>query len=553
MKQQSHRALDLIADLEVVLSKSKRLFFSRKKQDVDCALDLLNEIAKVGSWTCIPDLFQFILQCEIEIAEPAGRCIETLLKKIRPSQLPQLEERLGSGLYLNDRMNSWRALNTFEENKYIASNSCLAVTSLLSFHRIGFIREPASRYLAECTSGAELPYLLIRLADWVPQVRTVAENAIEQRIKPEYLHHFAHNIALIERIKLKQRYHGLAKRTALIVQITNALLQPANRQILLNGLQDKDIDVRRMLLKMVRDSNISDLSEIVDLGVRDKDKTNRHVAIEISNRLPYLERIKLLNQLLSQRSAFIRLESLRTLSDEPTDSSTSQVMKALLDSSSAVRLFARWKLKELDTKIDFRQFYLDQIATNKNVSDIAAAVAGLGEIGSPHDAEKLFPLMLHASVSVQKSAIRTLAKLDVKSYTELFMQKLQSEASGISRAATDALIPMMHIIKVEELWLIFTTTPFPHVKRNAVRLLDKCSQWDRVGYFLLLAVSGDQEFRAIALNKLRCWHDEFRTTWECTKPTAKQTELLTIGVRLFPGELPAKLREILSLSIRVST
>ncbi len=554
MKQPTHRTLDLIAKLETSLRESKpRLFGGRKDCDVALAKSILSEIEKVGDWSSIPNLFQFVLQSDIEIADSAGRCIDSLLKNIRPLQLPQLEERLGSGWYINERMNSLHELKSFDDNKYISTNSCLAVTAVLSFHKNGFIREPAVKHLSACTTGAELPYLLMRLADWVPQVRGVAEHAVEQRIKSDYLHHFVNNIALLDRLKLKQRYHGLAKRTALIEHITSCLLQPTNRQIFLDGLRHKDIQVRRTCLTFARNTSFVDLGDIVDLGVRDKDKTNRQIAIEISKRLPYLERLKLLNQLLSDPSALIRLESLRFLCNEHTDLSTSQVMTALLDRSAAVRLFARWKLKDLDSKIDFRQFYMEKIATSKNASEIAAAASGLEETGAPADVEKLIPLMLHPSVSVQKSAIRTLAKLDAKSYSDLFIQKLQSEASGISRAAADALVSLMHVVSVDELWTIFTTTSFMHVKRNLLRLIDHTSQWDRVGYFLLVASSDDSQIRNFAMDKLQSWYREFKTTYAYTKPTAKQMQLLAMGMKTFPSELPVKLREALDMSTRINT
>jgi hypothetical protein len=363
-----------------------------------------------------------------------------------------------------------------------------------------------------------------------------------------------HNIVLLDRIMHKQRSANVANRTALIERIFNELLQPANRKILLEGLQHRDFEVRRTCLKVIRDSSsIPDLSEIVNLTIRDKDKTNRQIAIELSNRLPYLARLVLLNKLLRDPSAFIRLESLRFLSNEPTDSTTSQLMTALSDRSSALREFARWKLTDLKMEIDFRQFYLEHIANNKNASEIATAALGLGDVGRSDDAQMLMHHMLNPSVTVRKSVLQTIARLDANNYSDLFIQQLQNAAPGISRAAANALQLTMDAITAQELWTIFTTTPLLHVKRNVLRLLNKTPKWDRVVYLLLVASGDNPGFCPSILSNLQGWYREFNATWAYTKPTAKQIALLKIGMKTFPAELPNKLRESLSECIEINS
>ncbi len=553
MKQPCHRTLDLVVKLETVLRGSKSFFGLGKKEEVACAVAIINELEKVGDWSLVPYLLQFVLQSEAAIAESAVRCVESVLKDVRPSCLLQIDERLRGGLYtVSERMRGWQALKSYEENSYVAKNQRTVVTGIVSFHNNGFIRQAALKHLSESTDGAELPFLLIRLSDWVPQVRVTAENAVEQRIKPEYFQHFVHNIVLLDRIMQRQRFADVAKRTALIERIFIELLYPVNRKFLLEGLKHKDFEVRRTCLKVLLNSSIPDLSEIVNLTIHDKDKTNRQIAIELSNRLPYLERTKLLNQLLCDPSAFIRLESLRTLCKEPTDSSTSQVMTALLDRSSAVRAFCRWKLTDLETDIDFRQFYLEQIANNKKVTEIATAVLGLGDVGRSEDAQMLIPHMLHSNATVRKSVLQTIARLDATNYSDLFIQQLQNEAPGISRTAANAMQLTLAATTAEELWTIFTTTPFLHVKRNTLRLLNNTSKWDRVIYLLLVASGDNPRFRTIALSKLQGWYREFHTTWAYTKPTAEQMELLIVGMKTFTGELPYKLRESLEECIKIN-
>src|SRR6185312_3917797 len=56
-----------------------------------------------------------------------------------------------------------------------AEATAAAVIGAASFHASGHVREAAVRLLDEVETGAELRFLLIRLNDWVPAVRSAAQ------------------------------------------------------------------------------------------------------------------------------------------------------------------------------------------------------------------------------------------------------------------------------------------------------------------------------------------------------------------------------------------
>lgn len=137
--------------------------------------------------------------------------------------------------------------------------------------------------------GDELPFLLIRLSDWVPQVRSVAEQAVEQRCNPAYLQHFVDNIALLERQKQRQR--GGSRRFELLERITSMLAQSQNRKVLFDGLQHQDYEVRRTCLKLLIETRGSDSVEIIRRIMHDNDVTNRRAAVELTNDLSLHEKL----------------------------------------------------------------------------------------------------------------------------------------------------------------------------------------------------------------------------------------------------------------------
>jgi HEAT repeat protein len=53
-----------------------------------------------------------------------------------------------------------------------------------------YVRQAAVEALGKIESGAELPFLLMRVNDWVPNVRNLAAELLEKRVRPDYVPHF---------------------------------------------------------------------------------------------------------------------------------------------------------------------------------------------------------------------------------------------------------------------------------------------------------------------------------------------------------------------------
>ncbi len=80
-----------------------------------------------------------------------------------------------------------------------------AALGLLSMNANGHTRELATRALASATAAGELPFLLLRVNDWVSEVSAVARGATEQRILPENAATFVALLPLVERLKSQRR------------------------------------------------------------------------------------------------------------------------------------------------------------------------------------------------------------------------------------------------------------------------------------------------------------------------------------------------------------
>ncbi len=111
---------------------------------------------------------------------------------------------------------------------------------LVSFHPNGHVREAAIQRLAEIHTGEELPFLLIRLNDWVMEVREKAHDAVILRMDPSYAEHFLRHIALVLRLEMC----GRANRR-IVGEITAFLKGPECRSALESAAASGDRLVRR--------------------------------------------------------------------------------------------------------------------------------------------------------------------------------------------------------------------------------------------------------------------------------------------------------------------
>jgi hypothetical protein len=81
--------------------------------------------------------------------------------------------------------------------------STSAIAGILSMHANGYVRQFAVKALSKFTDGSEIPFLLLRLSDWVPQVSAEAVLSMQQRLTR--LAQIIPHITLYQHIKKRPR------------------------------------------------------------------------------------------------------------------------------------------------------------------------------------------------------------------------------------------------------------------------------------------------------------------------------------------------------------
>lgn len=546
MKQPTEQTRALVKKLQSLPLEDKDFFGRRQRGNLDLAIELINEIAASKEWPSVFALASYLLSEDKTIAQAAANGLESLLRGLRPSLFLQIDARLrGGDLCWNapPYLTRWNKMESSDLEKFILNKTQVNALGMASFHHNGYVREAALKRLAEIQGGSELPFLLIRLSDWVPEVRQIAEVAVENRIRVEYLSHFLNNLALLERVKQRQREQAGAKRLDLTERVTNFLKEQENRIILLDCLLNKDYEVRRCCLHVLMESKETDPATIIDRVLKDKDLINRRKVIELSQHLSPAERLVLSKKLLKDRAPIIRRQALEALAEADVDEILAQLTAALLDKSAIVREYARWKLKKMDVNIDLRQFYLDLLKGDHTAQTISIAIEGLGETGQAEDAQAISVYFDHSEWRIVKAAVRAIASLDGENNMKSFLRLLAHESPGVSEVAKKSIERRIECVDGESLWNVLDQTSLWHVKSRVLRLLNKMSKWDRISYMLLAASNQDVRVVELALQDVDDWDKQYSATWQFSKPDAKQQDRFIRGMRNSNDNLSAKARQ----------
>ena len=467
-------------------------------------LGVLEQLVECRELAAIPHIVpMLVIGAEDEVTAGA-RAIDTLLSCATPEDLVRLDETLRSSgvfasLYYEDGR---RKLKSHEIARWVGPGEPgISLLRLSSFNPNGFIREAAVGRLSLIEDGSELPYLLIRLNDWVMEVRKAAETAVLSRIGSDYIDHFIKNLALVVRLESARRTdHGTVMQ-----RIAQLLSAPASRPSLLNGLNAGPRIIRRACFRFVTTGRSPDiLRKALDV----KDPVIRLWATRLlRGTLPEHELEPVLLKLSRDRSAPVRREALREWADLHPAGVAEQLRMALMDSARSVREEARFHLHRMSDP-DLARFYRDALATD-SVKTLAVALFELGETGGPADVELVLPYLSHPTAKIRRTSIHTLMKLGGRRFVDAVFDMVLDASAGVSTQARRAILPYVATIGAGRLWSSLQEVTATHARLNLLRLIAALPKWESIGYLVLALRHEEPAIPAMAARYVVRWDVRF--------------------------------------------
>ena len=507
-------------------------------------IEALEAIAASGEAAAIPEFAFLLTYGRGPVWHAAAQAADSLMENLSPMDLAQLDQDMRAFGPCDRRQgNLWQKLRPSDLQPFIQSEHATTLLALASCHNNGHVREAAVQELMLQRNGRELPFLLIRLNDWVPQVRDAAAKAVRARIESAYAIHFISNLSLVFRLRT-----GVRVDRVFTDDILGLLKRAECKAALQAGMASKDKSVRRASFQLAAEAEPSSRSAIVRAILHDPDPVTRSWAVR--HFLPDVtpeDLADIIEPMLSDRYMPVRRAALFAAASKRPDLAAKPLRRALLDSHVSMRETARWFLSTTGVP-DARAFYIEAVECGADVHRYAA-ICGLGENGKLEDVALLTAFLNSSLPKLRRAAVYATGKLDAEGNLTTLTEFLSDAKPGVSKEALKALLPRVRHLPLEELERLFTANAAFHVRRNALTLILHKEKWRKLPVLLSACADEDAEIAGLAADALRVWFATYNRSY--VEPARVDYEriksvLLAVESKL-PFGAPDELRDCLKV------
>jgi HEAT repeat protein len=499
---------------EVIRGLFHRLFASARPQGPHLSeqevIATLERIAETHEPFAVPGLVNMLRSPSAPVVEAAANAISRILSHCTPTQLAQIDQRVRE-------FSEWRwpTIHPDDINR-LAQGHPLAL-GVLSFNASGYVREATTRALGASHGGEELPFLLIRVNDWVRPVREIARKAVLQRVRSDYAPHLVRCLPLVYRLEAARRHD----QREVVEAVLGLLRQRACREALLSGLASSDRQTSRLAFRLLVESPQEDRLEVLGRALESSDTVLRLLAAQELRRSLTGEALRqTLDRLRADAFMPVRREALYGFVENLPELAPAHLREALLDPHAGMREAARYYLRQLG-QTDFTSFYRERLR-EAGSTPLPATVEGLGESGEAGDAVLIADFLRHSDPRVRKAAVRAIGRLNAEAYCDSLVAALRDGSAAVAKAARDVLVTHMSCASAHQLAALFEGDSSPLTQRLVLTLLTQRSWWESASVLLTATISPDERIRSVALAGLHRWQYSTRILY--ARPTRKQVE-----------------------------
>lgn len=378
--------------------------------------------------------------------------------------------------------------------------------------RDGRRRESAVTGPAMRTDEWLLPVLVLRTADWVPQVRERARRSLAAVLRS------ANTPGLLAAAQVAVTI-GSWTRGGHALDVVAGALGAAPDEVLASARRHPDIGVRRLAYRLWLASGRARHEEVMRAASDEHDGVCRLRSAEwLVSHAVRDRRADVLERLLGQGGARVGVEALTALVKLGRPEAG---VAHLADRPAMMRATAQWAARRAGRPPAV--IYRDALAVDQPSGRARALVAGLGECGTRQDVDVLLPFLEHPSPRVRAEAVRAIRRLG-GSITQV-AGMLADPAPVVVRAVKQALRREPDAVPATRLWALLDTDSPPHVRQAAYDQLRGKDTWTRVHVDLHLLAARDVELGNRAHADLTAWT-------RCGAATAYRTPTKAMALRL---------------------
>jgi HEAT repeat protein len=480
------------------------------------ALEAAGELAGPNG---IPDLGVFLYFEDVGVRAAATGALAKVLQRAQPADVLQFPRSIQDVGHLPIVAREWRLFRPERLAAFDSLEGGWAALAYFTLHPNGWVREAALRHLGHFDVAAALPFVMLRLNDWVEQIRGVARQAIEAWIDVRHAEALIDWYPVLDRVRGGRRasHHHVADKVAAV------LADPAAEPALRRGFASTHRVIRRACAQLALARG---LPWALDAAFASPDPAVRLWAtrggLESALRTVVIERG------LTDPTAAIRLECLRLAGLAPLE-------RALLDRNQSVRELVRHRLRT-EHGYNLGAHYRAAVAARRK---LPVALLGLAEVGDQGDIATLQSFLSDEKPSVRRAAVRGLDWMGTKVPGEPFVPLLADAAPSVSRQACRALMTRMTPSIAFELDELIGSDLSAHGIDQLARLYLALGGWSAPERLLILA-------RRTDLDAVVPWLEKWTLRYLSSPPPPS----VRAAFDAVKDRLPVSLRELLAFILK---
>ncbi len=389
----------------------------------------------------------------------------------------------------------------------------------------GFTRQTALELLAQLGHARAVPYVLLRLGDWVEPVRASALSAVRVVLggaSPEVVDALLDHHRLIQRLPRVERVDLRGVHD----EILALLYSSAAREIVTGGLLGSGALRRRFCYAVLGDAVLAD-ERLTRRALLDHDPAVRRWLARRVAGMPDAAPKHVIERLLGDPSATVAATMIRSLPRTLLLEHAEALRECALADARPTRVAARFVLRDIDG-FDAAEAARTKLDGSPIERVRPGWVATLGEVGVAGDAPRVAMLLASHRARVREAALTALGRLSPGEAVARAAAMLGDTSGRVRRAAVAILVRSPRdecrhsVAKV----LQFGTAP---ARAAAIAVLATLPAWEPMPYLLDGVLDDDELVRLRAWQNIDAWQRRYGTMgWVTPSPECREA----IGQRL---------------------
>lgn len=494
----SGRSIQLLEELD----SAYRSLFGRGRVPA-----LVREVAGLGEPKTLIYLRCLLLSSRAEIRTAANEAARELISLVAPQDWVWFDDVMRSGWLGSQALyrQEWQSVAPLEFFQAMEGlDDPRTAVALGLAHRNGFIRESALEQVVQLGSAAFLPLVILRLRDWVPEVRTAAGRALCYVLDASADEEVLDAIPLLTHLAVLEQTPELATGATLI----RKRLVRDDGSTLLKGLAHDEVLTRRYCYEFLRSLDLRGPVEVFSLAIEDPDPVIQEWAVGIAEDLDDSERTRCLRRAAEVRRGRVSLKALRALWEVDREQAVDLVDEALLARAASVRQFAIWALRQRGS-FEPGEFYR-KVIDDLSGRALAAAITELGRLGIAADASRLRPhVEKPAGSRIRAVALRAIYELNPAEARPFYERALHDESRRVARAARDLLVRDSGFPACRDAVRWVRTADHQHTQFYSLSVaLRRCPKWTRLALLLELGLEEGTPISVVARRGIVEWRQK---------------------------------------------